>query len=135
MLETSNLVNPFPTNPTLMGHPGMAGPATFKFPSNTISDNLPNPHAFNFGQMSAGQFDSRHDGSIHHVTRGTVVTQAMPKDVTPNRKDSDEVSSDHMSLNNMNHLRRGYVAPVNSGCVSEADYTMLPAPGHLVSML
>ena len=48
---------------------------------------------------------------------------------TTRRKDSDEVSSDHLSVNNLNHLRRGYVAPVNSGCVSEADYTMLPNAG------
>ena len=36
-----------------------------------------------------------------------------------NYKDSDH-SSDHLSVNNMNHLRRGYVAPVNS----EAEYSL-----------
>ena len=35
------------------------------------------------------------------------------------QKDSD-LSSDHLSVNNMNHLRRGYVAPVNS----EAEYSL-----------
>jgi hypothetical protein len=66
---------------------------------------------------------------MQRVTRGQVVTQAAAlKDVALARKDSDEVSSDHLSVNNMNHLRRGYVAPVNSGCVSESDYTLLPMP-------
>ena len=144
LLETSNLVNAYPVNPVLMGQSASGGPSSFNFPSNTINDNLPNPHGFNFGiggqmQMQGQQFDSQQmsmhrggsgggAGSMQRVTRGTVIAQ---KEVTPVRKDSDEVSSDHLSLNNMNHLRRGYVAPVNSGCVSEADYTMLPVPGNL----
>ena len=43
-------------------------------------------------------------------------------------KDSD-MSSDHLSVNNMNHLRRGYVAPVNS----EAEYSL--AGGSTAPML
>ena len=65
-------------------------------------------------------------GAVIHDARG-VTAAAAGTAVVLNRKDSDEVSSDHLSVNNLNHLRRGYVAPVNSGCVSEADYTMLPS--------
>ena len=44
------------------------------------------------------------------------------------QKESD-MSSEHLSVNNMNHLRRGYVAPVNS----EAEYSL--AGGSTAPML
>ena len=140
LLETSNLVNLYP-NPTLIGSTNTQPKYNFAntFPSNTINDNLPPPHGYNFGGGGASQFAGQ-DGGVHsnasvqRVPRGAVLhdargvtAAAAGTAVVLNRKDSDEVSSDHLSVNNLNHLRRGYVAPVNSGCVSEADYTMLPS--------
>ena len=139
LLETANLVNPFSTNPTLAGKSS----TSFKFPSANFQSNASNHHlqgssAFAFGhsgQVPAHQYENCQlpVASMHHVSRGTVVAQSMDstKDKDLNKIDSDDASSDHLSLNNMNHLRRGFVAPVNSGCVSEADYAMLPPPGHL----
>jgi hypothetical protein len=130
LLETSNL------------YPNQTGSqkynfATTAFPSNTISDNLPPPHGYNFDvgnshQLQFGQDPQIHGGTMQRVvvTRGTVAATSKEVTTTLTRKDSDEASSDHLSVNNLNHLRRGYVAPVNSGCVSEADYTMLPF-GHI----
>ena len=138
LLETSNLVNLYP-NPTLLGTANTQPKYNFAstFPSNTINDNLPPPHGYNFGGGGASQFAGQEGGggvhsnaSVQRVPRGAVAHDARAvKDaaVMLTRKDSDEVSSDHLSVNNLNHLRRGYVAPVNSGCVSEADYTMLPS--------
>jgi hypothetical protein len=137
LLETSNLVNLYP-NPTQIAQPKYNFANTF--PSNTINDNLPPPHGYNFGGRGESQFAGQDGGglqsnaSIQRVPRGAVVHDArVVKDATVvlNRKDSDEVSSDHLSVNNLNHLRRGYVAPVNSGCVSEADYTMLPSARYI----
>ena len=136
LLETANLMNPFSTNPTLAGKSS----TSFKFPSNASTHHMQGPGAFVFGhsgQIPTQQYENYPlpVSSMHHVSRGTVVAQSVDstkdKDLTLNKIDSDDASSDHLSLNNMNHLRRGFVAPVNSGCVSEADYAMLPPPGHL----
>lgn len=141
LLETANLMNPFSTNPTLAAKSS----TSFKFPSTNFQSNASNHHlqgqtAFVFGhsgQISSQQYENCQLPTStmhhHHVSRGTVVAQSVEstKDKDLNKIDSDDASSDHLSLNNMNHLRRGFVAPVNSGCVSEADYAILPPPSHL----
>lgn len=52
----------------------------------------------------------------------------------PQLRNSDGTqSSDHMSLNNFNHLRRGFVAPVNSAGASEAEIYGLYGVGGCVN--
>ncbi len=87
LLETSNLMNLYP-NPTLMGqHQSSGGPGpqfnfASTFPSNTINDNLPPPHAYNFGggmtkqfgqQDGGGEGHQHNNGPSQRIMRGTVI--------------------------------------------------------------
>ena len=97
--ETSNLVHVFPK-------PQMPGDNNFQFPNQIVpyssGDNCYNNDVIHPGFQGGVRTSSKKPKS-NHVFKN---------------KDSDEVSSDHLSVNNVNHLRRGYIAPVNS----EADY-------------
>lgn len=82
LLETSNLMNLYP-NPPLMGHQQTSsgtGPQfnfANTFPSNTINDNLPAPHAYNFGGRMNKQFGQQDGGGEGHQQHGNGASQRV----------------------------------------------------------
>lgn len=79
-------------------------------------------HSLVGGGVSTMGTGSYADNAIRRPMAGSSGGINMRVKDTNVLKESD-MSSDHLSVNNMNHLRRGYAAPVNS----EADYSLAPS--------
>ncbi|TRY63453.1 hypothetical protein TCAL_01835 [Tigriopus californicus] len=83
-------------------------------------------NAFNVNQDGFQIYDSNLDGDYRHHHHPQPIGYEKIKDTNVFAKDSGP-GSDHASLNNANHLRRGYVAPANSVMASDADYGYCPS--------
>jgi hypothetical protein len=121
--ESSNLVSVCPRQMT-------QGDLVGYGPEGGAGDSLkPAPHQEQYyspmPMPGSSAFNINHDGfQIYNSSSSQRDYGAPPgrvKDINMAKKESD-ASSDHLSLNNVNHLRRGYIAPVNSAGVSEAEY-------------